>query len=764
MKRSEPARFSYRMLAISGLAIAVVGVAVAAAIRETEAETTPAATTANPYATIAVSGNDAPSGEPASPQTSTARIRFGAAISSDGDASAPGGPTTRGAEFADYYAQQRPATEGRYAVTQAAAEAPVRGTPTPAPAQATTSATASADASGTASSDPFARNPAPPSAPLSKTPLPPPPNPLPTSAGAVPAPFGPAAGDRYAAPPATAMPSATPAPTATAPSSLPPSSAYTPASSMPTATATPTASAPIAAPPPRSFDNPPAARSAPVPFAAQPAAAEPVHTTPTTETSPPRTFSMPVAGPAGTGKPGEQALEGAQTPTLVVEKFAPPEIQIGKPAVFEIVVRNTGNSVANNVEIHDIVPHGTQLTSSTPKAATGTNGQLIWQLGALRPGDEATVQVELMPTTEGEIGSVATVHFAASASARTVCTKPDLAIEVSAPRSVMVGDEVPLKIRVFNPGTGAATGVYLTEVVPSGMEHAAGGELEYEIGDLQPGETRELELALRAVKAGACMNVIHGKGDGRVAAETKTQFEIVAPALAVDIEGPKRRFLDRQATYTVSLTNPGTAAAREVELATYLPRGMQFVDADNHGEYDQETHSVRWLLEELPPQQRGTVSLTALPVEPGQQLFRVESSADRGISARKEEAVLVEGVASIVFQVGDTVDPIEVGGETEYEILVANQGSKEATNVQLTVTLPEGFKAVDAEGPAKYSAAGRQIQFQALPQLPAKSETTFVVRAQCLKAGDHRCLVQLTSDDMKLPVTKEEGTQVFAEE
>lgn len=759
MKRSEPARFSPRMLAISGLAIAVVGVAVAAAIRETEAETPPVAATTNPYATIAVSGNDAPSGnDAAGPQNSTARIRFGAAISSDGDTAAPGGPTTRGAEFADYYAQQRPATDGRYAVTQAAAQAPVRGTPTPAPAQATTSATASGGASGSASSDPFARNPAPPSTPLSKTPLPPPPNPLPTSAAATSAPFGPAAGDRYAAP------SATPAPAATAPSALPPSSAYAPASSAPPTTAMPTASAPIAAPPPRSFDNPPAARTAPAPFASQPAAAEPTRATAPVETSPPRTFSMPVAGPAGTGKPGEQALEGAQTPTLVVEKFAPPEIQIGKPAVFEIVVRNTGNSVANNVEIHDVVPHGTQLTSSTPKAGTGQSGQLIWQLGALRPGDEATVQVELMPTTEGEIGSVATVHFAASASARTVCTKPDLAIEVSAPRSVMVGDEVPLKIRVFNPGTGAATGVYLTEVVPSGMEHAAGGELEYEIGDLQPGETRELELALRAVKAGACMNVIHGKGDGRVAAETKTQFEIVAPALAVDIEGPKRRFLDRQATYTVSLTNPGTAAAREVELATYLPRGMQFVDADNHGEYDQETHSVRWLLEELPPQQRGTVSLTALPVEPGQQLFRVESSADRGISARKEEAVLVEGVASIVFQVGDTVDPIEVGGETEYEILVANQGSKEATNVQLTLTLPEGFKAVDAEGPAKYSAAGRQIHFQALPQLPAKSETTFVVRAQCLKPGDHRCLVQLTSDDMKLPVTKEEGTQVFAEE
>ena len=467
---------------------------------------------------------------------------------------------------------------------------------------------------------------------------------------------------------------------------------------------------------------------------------------------------------SGSGRPGEKALEGTQTPTLIIEKFAPPEIQVGKPAVFEILVRNTGTTVANDVEIHDLLPQGTQLTGTNPKAAQGRNGELVWTLGPMRPGDEATVQVEVLPTTEGEIGSIATVHFAAAASARTVCTKPEIAIEVSAPRNVMVGDDVPLKIKVFNSGTGAATGVYLTEIVPPGMEHAAGGELEYEIGDLQPNETRELDLSLRAVKPGPCTNVIHGKGDGRVAAETKTQFDVVAASLAVDIEGPKRRFLDRQATYTVSLTNPGTAAAREIELATYLPRGMQFIDADNHGEYDSETHCVRWLLEELPPQQRGSVTLTALPVEPGQQLFRVESTADRGISARKEEAVLVEGAVSLAFQVVDTVDPVEVGGETEYEIIVANQGSKEATNVQLSVTLPEGFKAEDADGPSKFAAAGRQIQFQALPQLPAKSETTFRVRAQCLRAGDHRCLVQLTSDDSKLPVTKEEGTQVYAEE
>ena len=748
--RSSPQRRYVRILAVSAVSLGVAGAGIAAAIRESDAET-PQSAAASPYATTTAAPA---SEEPGAVPSTGNRIRFGMAESSDPAADAPGRPTTRGAALADYYADQRAAAPaGDYPVRQAAAEVPI-GKPTTAPP----------------SGDPFARNTPTPSGTTSaappRSPMPPPSNPLPSA----PLPAAPMAaqsptaattganpGDRYAAPPTAAPVAAPPA------SMIPPSPA---ASASRTAIPEPTTERYA---PPTAAATPP--QTSPRPFPAVPAPRElpPAVSSQSAAQQNPPSAAVSNGSPAavamsGAGRPGEKALEGTQTPTLIIEKFAPPEIQVGKPAVFEILVRNTGTTVANDVEIHDLLPQGTQLTNTTPKAAQGRNGELVWTLGPMRPGDEATVQVEVLPTTEGEIGSIATVHFAAAASARTVCTKPEIAIEVSAPRNVMVGDEVPLKIRVFNSGTGAATGVYLTEVVPAGMEHAAGGELEYEIGDLQPNETRELELSLRAVKPGPCMNLIQGKGDGRVAAETKTQFDIVAASLAVDIDGPKRRFLDRQATYTVSLTNPGTAAAREIELATYLPRGMQFIDADNHGEYDSETHSVRWLLEELPPQQRGSVTLTALPVEPGQQLFRVESTADRGISARKEEAVLVEGAVSLVFQVVDTVDPVEVGGETEYEITVANQGSKEATNVQLSVTLPEGFKASDADGPSKFAATGRQIQFQALPQLPAKSETTFRVRAQCLRAGDHRCLVQLTSDDSKLPVTKEEGTQVYAEE
>lgn len=748
--RTSPQRRYVRILAVSAVSLSVAGAGIAAAIRESEAET-PQAAAVSPYATTTAATANS---ETAVPTTGN-RIRFGMAVSSEPAADAPGGPTTRGAAFADYYADQRAtAPSGDYPVRQAAAEVPIGGKPTIAPPAGDPFARNTATPSGTAGAAPPRSPMPPPSNPLPSAPLPAAPTAAQPSAAAT---SGANAGDRYAAPSAAAPTAAPPV------SMIPPVPAVSAGpAAIPEQTreryAPPTAAATPSQASPRPFPAVPAPRELPSTESPQASAAQ------NTPSPAGAIGSTATVATSGSGRPGEKALEGTQTPTLVIEKFAPPEIQVGKPAVFEILVRNTGTAVANDVEIHDLLPQGTQLTNTTPKAAQGRNGELVWTLGPMRPGDEATVQVEVLPTTEGEIGSIATVHFAAAASARTVCTKPEIAIEVSAPRSVMVGDEVPLKIRIFNSGTGAATGVYLTEFVPPGMEHAAGGELEYEIGDLQPNETRELDLSLRAVKPGPCMNVIQGKGDGRVAAETKTQFDIVAASLAVDIEGPKRRFLDRQATYTVSLTNPGTAAAREIELATYLPRGMQFIDADNHGEYDSETHSVRWLLEELPPQQRGSVTLTALPVEPGQQLFRVESTADRGISARKEEAVLVEGAVSLVFQVVDTVDPVEVGGETEYEIVVANQGSKEATNVQLSVTLPEGFKAADADGPSKFAAAGRQIQFQALPQLPAKSETTFRVRAQCLRAGDHRCLVQLTSDDSKLPVTKEEGTQVYAEE
>ena len=480
-------------------------------------------------------------------------------------------------------------------------------------------------------------------------------------------------------------------------------------------------------------------------------------------------FAPPAATQAdgqieGAGKPGHKHLEGPQTPTLSVEKSAPQEIQVGKPAVFQIVVRNTGQTPALAVEVRDQIPKGTQLVSTTPRATQTAQGDLHWAVGTIKPGEEAILQMEIMPLVEGEIGSVATVHFAAESSVRTQATKPQIVLEVKAQPEVMIGDEVTFSIKLSNTGSGAATGLLLQEAVPDALEHVAGPELEFEVGELKPGETRPLELTMKAVKAGRFTTVLFARGEGAARAECKTEMEIIAPALELQIEGPKRRYLDRQATYTVSISNPGTAAATKVDLLTHLPPGLKFVEANNAGQYDAQSRSVHWLLDELPANEMGSVTLTVLPVEAGEQPVQVESTADRGLSAKREQMVVVEGVSAILFTVADVADPVEVNGETAYEIRVVNQGTKAATNVRLVTLLPAEMKPTGAEGPTRYVVDGQRVLFDPLPQLAPKADTTFRVKAQGLRAGDVRVSVQLLTDEMRTPVTKEESTKIYADE
>ncbi len=466
----------------------------------------------------------------------------------------------------------------------------------------------------------------------------------------------------------------------------------------------------------------------------------------------------------GVGRPGAQQLEGSQTPSLAIEKTAPAEIQVGKPATFVIRVRNAGAVVAHGVEIHDEIPQGTKLVSTKPPAAQPVAGQIVWSLGTLKPGDEATVQVQLLPVAEGEIGSMATVHFRAEASVRTRATRPALALEVTLPPKVMIGDDLTMKIRVSNPGSGVATGVVLTENVPAELKHVAGNELELEVGTLKPGESRDLELTLNAAQAGRAVNLLAARGDANLRVEDRSELEVLSPALKLGLTAPKRRYLERKATFTVAVSNPGTAAAKEVELAATLPKGMKFVEANNLGAYDAASNSVHWSLEELPPQETGEVTLTALPLEPGELKLQVRGTAQQGLSDTVEENVIVEGIAAIMFELVDVQDPVEVNGQTTYEIRLVNQGSKAASNVRIVALLPPEMRPLGASGPVRFSIDGQRVLFEPLNQLAPKADTIYTIKAQALQAGDSRLRVQLMSDEIRTPITKEESTRVFSDE
>jgi len=466
----------------------------------------------------------------------------------------------------------------------------------------------------------------------------------------------------------------------------------------------------------------------------------------------------------GTGRPGERLLEGMQNPSITIQKLSPEEIQVGRRCTFAIRVQNTGQRTAQDVRIHDEIPLGTELVGTAPRASV-SGSQVVWELGTLSVGEERTVEMELVPTEEGELGSVATVLVATQASAKSRCTRPELALRLSSSKpQVLMGEQQLVQIEISNPGSGDATGVMLLESVPTGVSHEAGPTLEFEIGTLRAGESRRLELVLFAEKAGKIQNVMTARADASLQVEASCEFEVIAPELRLSIEGPQKRYLERPATYQVSVDNPGTATAREVQLVTHLPKGLQFVSANNMGEYDSALHTVTWSLAELPAKERGTVELIALPIEPGAQTLQVATTAKQGLEDRTEKEVMVEGLAALMFEVADLADPIEIGGETTYEIRVVNQGSKAAENVQVVAILPPGLRALSGQGETRHTIQGERVEFAPIPSLGPKADASYRIQVQGTRPGDQRLRVQLTTDDVQQPITKEESTHVYADE
>ncbi|QDS90825.1 Large cysteine-rich periplasmic protein OmcB [Rosistilla ulvae] len=562
----------------------------------------------------------------------------------------------------------------------------------------------------------------------------------------------------YQAEASGASPAATP--TLTSPGfdmpsdSAPPTAAPAPMRSAAPAPIQPQAAAAPAIPREAIATPPPAPRIAPAPQASI-ATAAPIART-----------AQPSGRPADArnvlAQPGSRLLEGAQAPSVTIHKRAPEEINVGKQATLAIQIRNTGVSDALNVVVTDAIPEGMELIEATP--APEIQGKLMtWQFGDLEPAGERTITLQMMPLTEGELGSVARLSFEAAASVRTLSTRPELKIVQRASEQVLVGQQVEIEIEVSNPGTGTAYGVVLQEDVPEGLEHPKGKQLDNLLGDIQPGQVRRQRLILKAAKPGVANNYIQLISEDQVVAKNALPIEVISPQLAIQMEGPTRRFLERQAKYMLQIANNGTASATNVDVVAYLDRGLSFVSTEFKGQYDATRHAVFWSLAELPVGEAGEVPLVLLPIEPGEQLVRLEAQADLGIQARNEKPITVETLAEITFSVNDDHDPIETNSLTTYEIRITNSGSREDTNVQLQVAVPPGLEFVRSDQQAQVDGRGI-VSFAPLPRMTAQDEHTFRVTVKGVATGTHVLQAVLTSDQSRVPVTKEESTMVYADE
>jgi uncharacterized repeat protein (TIGR01451 family) len=392
---------------------------------------------------------------------------------------------------------------------------------------------------------------------------------------------------------------------------------------------------------------------------------------------------------------------------------------------------------------------------------------LIWSLGRLEPGQRKAIHLSVR--VRDAAGSPVLEHAAEVAVTTNVTSVTRIAaarlsLEVDSPKTATVGVPVKFSISVSNVGNAPASNVVVHDRLPDGLVHPYGANLESEIGQLEPGERRTLDLTVTPMRVGEIMNVIRVVADELEPVQHRAVLVAEMVQLAVEAVAPKTRFLNRPITYQFVITNRGTTEARDVRLQATLPGGVAFSSASDGGEHDAALHTVSWAIGSVKTGQTRHVSLTGAATQIGENACRVVLTAAGAANVESQCMTMVRGVPALRMEVVDLADPIEVGAETTYEIRIANQGSTPTTNVRIQAEFPSELEPTGAEGPTPHTIADHVLTFAPLSSLEPNAQVTLRVKANGKKSGECRCKVTLNAEEFSRPIVEEESTTVFGDE
>ncbi|MFK7736190.1 MAG: SdrD B-like domain-containing protein [Pirellulaceae bacterium] len=191
----------------------------------------------------------------------------------------------------------------------------------------------------------------------------------------------------------------------------------------------------------------------------------------------------------------------------------------GNSLVYTVIVTNNGPSQATNVSLTDTLPAGVTFTSATSTQGTATNagGVVTADIGALASGASATVTINVGvdSTTTGTINNTASVTATETETdtsnnsvtePTTVNTSVDLALtKTESTDTVATGSALAYTILVTNNGPSTATGVTVTDTLPSELSFDSasttqgtttnnGSVVTADVGTLGPGETATVTI------------------------------------------------------------------------------------------------------------------------------------------------------------------------------------------------------------------------------------------------------------------------------
>ncbi len=246
----------------------------------------------------------------------------------------------------------------------------------------------------------------------------------------------------------------------------------------------------------------------------------------------------------------------------------------------------------------------------------------------------------------------------------------------------------------------------------------------------------------------------------------------VAGSLGVVASGPDQRVLGKTAEFSVKVTNHGGDALANLVIACNFETSLEATQATSGAE--SRGGALVWNLDSLAPGASKTYKVNCTCIkEATKACARFTVTADGGLQAGDEAclAITADGAASsapptaanLTVSIADQTDPVRVGGDTIYQIVLTNAGSSAQSQVVVAVKFSEEMKLgnVLTSPVSATSTFSRSVRFRPIAEIRPGEQITFELQAEADRAGTGTVQVDVSATGMQQPVSTSETTQIL---
>jgi len=437
---------------------------------------------------------------------------------------------------------------------------------------------------------------------------------------------------------------------------------------------------------------------------------------------------------------------------------------LGDRVAIEITLENSGDIDLSETTLTTNLDKGhVALPGKGKPTITPTN--VSWKIAKLKAGVKQTYSFILTSKAEGNLCLVMKFTSAQGVTRTYKCCtmwkgEPKLQITKTGPKSVILGSDFEYKIQVKSVGTTIAKNVILTDVLPDHLTHASGKKsLQYPLGDMKVGETKNVTVKVKAKKHGRAVNVADAKSSNAPPVKAEAITVINRLQASLKVKCPPVAYLNKRTPYIIMLQNTGDVPITNVQIEAVATGPLKLL-AGSKGAKIQGKKAV-WKFPTIQPGKRQALKLLCVSGDRGESCVTVTVSNDQGVKKQEKCCSLWKGYPAILLEVIDTEDPLLLDEETTYIISIKNQGTADDRNIKIIIECPPETNPTTFSGPTKGTRKGKKVIFEPYKVLKPKETIKYKVNAKALKEGDTRFRVYLTTEHLVKPVTEEESTHVY---